>query len=60
MRDVEPDIDDMRYDIAEAEAMNMGVSEIIDILMHGCEPLDEISDIEIYEEWNNLFGDEEQ
>jgi hypothetical protein len=58
-RDEEPSIDDMRYDIAEAEAMNMGVSQMIEILIYGCEPLDEICDIEIKDEWNQLFGDEE-
>ena len=28
-----PDLDTMRYDLAEREAMNMGVSEIIEILL---------------------------
>jgi len=57
-RDEEPDIDDMRYDLAEREAMNMGVSQIIDILIYGCEALEDIPDIEIKDEWNNIFKNE--
>ena len=36
----EPDMDTMRYDLAEREAMNMSVSEIIELLINGCEGLD--------------------
>lgn len=61
-----PSIDDMRYDLAEAEAMNMNVADIINILVEGYEGLENIADIEIEEEWNNFFspipihdGDEE-
>jgi hypothetical protein len=50
------DIDDMRYDLAEAEAMNMNTADIINLLIDGFEGLDNISDLEIEEEWNNLFG----
>ena len=57
IRDTDPSIDDMRYDLAEAEAMNMNVSDIINLLMDGYEGLDNISDLEIEEEWNELFGD---
>ena len=57
IRDTDPSIDDMRYDLAEAEAMNMNVSDIINLLVDGYEGLDNISDLEIEEEWNNLFGD---
>ena len=57
IRDTDPSIDDMRYDLAEAEAMNMNVSDIINLLVDGFEGLDNISDLEIEEEWNNLFGD---
>jgi len=31
-REEVPTIDDMRYDLAEAEAMNMNVSDIINLL----------------------------
>ena len=31
--DDQPDLDTMRYDLAEREAMNMGVSEIIEIAL---------------------------
>ena len=55
-REGEPSVDDMRYDLAEAEAMNMGTGEMIDMLIEGFEGLDNISDIEIREEWEQLFG----
>ena len=53
----EPTIDDMRYDLAEQEAMNMGVGQIIDILLDGVQGLNEMPDIEIKDEWNQLFGE---
>ena len=56
MRDEEPTIDDMRYDLAEEEAMNMGVSEIIEILLDGIQGLNEMPSIEIKDEWNYYFG----
>ena len=56
MRDEETSVDDMRYDLAEAEAMNMNVSDIISLLIDGYEGLDNISDLEIKEEWDQLFG----
>ena len=52
-----PHIDDMRYDLAEQEAMNMNVSEIIDMLLEGVQGLNEIPDIEIKDEWNQIFGE---
>ena len=55
-REGEPSVDDMRYDLAEAEAMNMGTGEMIDMFIEGFEGLDNISDIEIREEWEQLFG----
>ena len=55
-RDGELSVDDMRYDLAEAEAMNMNVSDIINLLVDGYEGLDNISDLEIKEEWDQLFG----
>ena len=54
-RDEEPTIDDMRYDLAEREAMNMGVSEIIEILINGIQGLDEMPDIEVRDEWDYYF-----
>ena len=56
-REQEPNIDDMRYDLAEQEAMNMGVSQIIEMLLDGVQGLNEIPDIEIKDEWNQIFGD---
>lgn len=59
-RDREPSVEDMRYDLAEAEAMNMNVSDIINLLVDGYEGLDNISDLEIKEEWDQLFGAEDK
>ena len=55
-REEEPTIDDMRYDLAEQEAMNMNVSDIIVLLVEGCEGLENVADIDIQEEWNQIFG----
>ena len=55
-REGEPTIDDMRYDLAEQEAMNMNVSDIIVLLVEGCEGLENVADIDIEEEWNQIFG----
>ena len=56
LREGNPTIDEMRFDLAEYEAMNMSVSDTIDILIHGCEPLDECPDIQVKEEWECAFG----
>ena len=58
-RENEPTIDDMRYDLAEQEAMNMNVGQIIELLLNGVQGLDEIPTIEIKDEWNQLFGGNE-
>ena len=55
--DEEPSIDDMREDIAEREAMNMGVGEIIEMLLDGVQGLNEVPAIEIKDEWNQIFGE---
>ena len=57
-REGEPTIDDMRYDLAEQEAMNMNVSDIIVLLVEGCEGLDNVADIDIQEEWQSIFGED--
>lgn len=57
-REGEPTIDDMRYDLAEQEAMNMNVSDIIVLLVEGCEGLENVADIEIQEEWQSIFGED--
>jgi hypothetical protein len=54
--DDQPDAETMRYDLAEREAMNMGVSEIIEILLNGFEGLDNCDDLEIRDEWEQIFG----
>lgn len=57
LREGEPSVDEMRYDIAEQEAMNLNISNIIEILMYGCEALDEAPDIEVRDEWEQIFGE---
>ena len=57
LREGNPTIDEMRYDLAEQEAMNMSVTNIIDMLVDGFEGLDNLPDIEIREEWEEIFGE---
>ena len=57
-REEEPTIDDMRYDLAEQEAMNMIVGQIIEILLDGVEGLNDVADIDIEEEWQSIFGED--
>jgi len=59
LREGEPGINEMRYDLAEQEAMNMDVGDIINMLLDGFEGLDNMPDIEIRDEWNALFGEQE-
>ena len=56
LREGNPTIEEMRFDLAEYEAMNMGVTDIIDMLIYGNEPLDECPDIQVREEWERTFG----
>ena len=56
LREGEPTLEEMRFDLAEQEAMNMNVGDIINMLVDGFEGLENLPDIEIREEWNNLFG----
>ena len=57
MRDGLPSTDQMMEDLADREAENMTHSEITDMLIHGIEPLSDMPEIEIRDEWNALFGD---
>lgn len=57
LREGNPTIDEMRYDLAEQEAMNMSISQMIDFLINGFEGLDDLPDIEIREEWEEIFGE---
>ena len=53
----EVSVDLMREDLAEQEAMNMNVGDIVDMLIYGVDtPLDEVPDIEIRDQWEELFG----
>lgn len=56
-RENEPTIDEMRYDIAELEAMNLTTDNVIDILIHGVNNLSDVPDVEVKDEWNQLFGE---
>ena len=56
-RDHEPSVDEMRDDLAEQMAMNMDVSDIMVLLLDGCIGLNETSDIEIKDEYRELFGE---
>ncbi len=58
LREGEPTIDDMRHDLAEQEAINMDTSEVIEMLLDGFVGFDNFDDIDIRDEWNNLFGKE--
>ena len=55
----ESTIENMRYDLAEAEAMNMNTSDIIELLLNGFEGIDNLPDIEIRDEWKSIFGNNE-
>ena len=57
LREGNPTIDEMRHDLAEQEEMNMSVSQMIEFLIDGFEGLDNIPDIEIREEWEQIFGE---
>ena len=56
IRKTEPTIEDMRFDLAELEAMNTNTSDIINMFLSGFEGLENMPDIDIREEWNALFG----
>ena len=57
LREGNPTIEEMRYDLAEHEAMNMSVSQIIEHLVDGFEGLDNLPDLEIREDWEQIFGE---
>ena len=51
LRDGEPTIDEMRYDLAELEAMNLQTSDVIELLLVGFEGRENAPDIEIRDDW---------
>ena len=59
LRNDEPTIEDMRWDIAEHEAMNMQTKDLIDILYYGSQGLEFTPDNEVKDEWNQLFSEAE-
>ena len=60
LREGEPTIDDMRHDLAEQEALNMDTSEVIEMLLEGFVGLENFDDIDIRDEWEKLFGEENE
>ena len=52
-------VDEMRFDLAEREAVNMDAGEVIEMLLDGFVGLDNFDDIDIREEWEKLFGEKE-
>ena len=56
LRQHEPNIDEMRFDLAEREAMRTEVSDIITMLIYGVEGLEDMPDIEIRDAWEDTFG----
>ena len=58
-REGEPTIDDMRRDLAEAATDTLldNASDITELLLDGFVGLNETPDIEIKDEWNQLFGE---
>ena len=57
MREGKPTIDEMRQDLADQEADNLQHSDIVELLLDGFEGLENMDDIDVRDEWNNLFGD---
>ena len=59
LREGEPSIDDMRRDLAEAETDTLldNASDITELLLDGFVGLNETPDIEIKDEWNQIFGE---
>ena len=49
-------IDDMRYELAELEAMNITTLDLVNMLIEGFEGLENMPDIEVREDWENTFG----
>jgi hypothetical protein len=56
-REGKPTIDDMRQDLADQEADNLQHSDIVELLLNGFEGLENMEDIDIRDEWTQLFGD---
>ena len=57
LREGKPTIDDMRQDLAEQEADTLQHSDIMELLLNGFEGLENMEDIDIRDEWTQLFGD---
>ena len=60
LRDGAPTINEMRNDLAEQEAMTLQTSDVIELLLNGFEGLGNMDDIDIRDEWNNLFGEDKE
>ena len=51
LREGEPTIEQMRYDLAELEAMSLQTSDVIELLLVGFKGLENAPDIEIRDDW---------
>lgn len=60
LREGKAGIDDMRYDLAELESMNMSSFDVINILLEGFEGLNNMPDIEIRDDWEKTFAEEDE
>ena len=50
-------MDDMRYELAQLEVMNMTILDLMNMMIEGFEGLENMPDIEIREEWEQTFGE---
>ena len=49
-------IDEMCYELAELDAMNITTLDLVNMLIEGVEGLENMPDIEVREDWENTFG----
>jgi len=56
----QPDLNQMRYDLAEREMEGFldNPSDLIELLVHGCEGLIDLPEIDIREQYSEIFGKE--
>ena len=57
---LETTLEDMRFDLAEQEAMTLQTSDVIELLLDGFEGLENTPDEDIRYEWDAIFGEEKK
>ena len=60
LRDGEPNMEQMRNDLAEQEAMTLQTSDVIELLLNGFEGLENMPNEDIRYEWDAIFGEEKK